>query len=102
MKRIIQTEKAGAMYNPVSQAAVAGGMLYTAGMIGRDPVTGEMRRGFEAQAQQALENLGAILQAAGAGYRDVVFMQLHLLDMANVDRCGTAAAMFTAMATVPA
>ena len=59
MKRVIKTAASAAMYNPVSQATVAAnGMLYTAGMIGRSPESGEMLPSFAEQAHQALRNLG--------------------------------------------
>ena len=87
MKRVIKTAAAAAMYNPVSQATVgAGGMLYTAGMVGRSPVTGEMLPSFDEQAHQALRNLGAILQQAGGSYKDVMFLQLYLLDMGTIEQ----------------
>ena len=87
MKRVIRTSAAAAMYNPVSQATVASnGMLYTAGMIGRSPETGEMLPSFEQQARQALLNLGAILQEAGGTYTDVMFVQLYLFDMNMIER----------------
>jgi 2-iminobutanoate/2-iminopropanoate deaminase len=87
MKRVIKTTTAAAMYNPVSQATVAAnGMLYTAGMIGRSPGSGEMLPSFEQQAHQALINLGAILQEAGGSYKDVMFVQLYLLEMELIER----------------
>ena len=87
MKRIIATQKAAAMYNPVSQATVAqNGMLYTAGMIGRSPETGQMLPTFDEQAHQALRNLGAMLQEAGGSYGDVIFVQLYLLDMDKIEQ----------------
>lgn len=87
MKRVIKTTSAAAMYNPVSQATVApNGMLYTAGMIGRSPETGEMLATFDDQAHQALRNLGALLREAGGDYPDVMFMQLYLLDIARIEQ----------------
>jgi len=87
MKRVIATKKAAAMYNPVSQATLGpNGMLYTAGMVGRSPQTGEMLPTFEQQAHQALRNLGALLQEAGGSPGDVMFVQLYLLDMDNIER----------------
>lgn len=87
MKRVITTPKAAAMYNPVSQATLAkNGMFYTAGMIGRSPETGEMLPTLEEQAHQALRNLGALLQEAGGSYSDVMFVQLYLLDMGQIER----------------
>jgi 2-iminobutanoate/2-iminopropanoate deaminase len=86
MKRVIKTVAAAAMYNPVSQATLAAnGMLYTAGMIGRSPETGEMLPSFGEQAHQALQNLGALLRDAGGGYADVMFVQLYLLDMGTIE-----------------
>jgi len=87
MKRIIATPKSAGMYNPVSQATVApNGILYTAGMIGRSPETGEMLTTFDEQAHQALLNLGVLLQEAGGDYSDVMFMQLYLLDMDKIEQ----------------
>ena len=87
MKRVIQTATAAAMYNPVSQATLApNGMLYSAGMIGRSPESGEMLSSFAEQAHQALRNLGALLREAGGGYKDVMFVQLYLLDMKEIEQ----------------
>ena len=87
MKRVIKTNSAAAMYNPVSQATVApNGMLYTAGMIGRSPESGEMLQSFDQQAHQALRNLGALLREAGGDYADVLFVQLYPLDMAKIEQ----------------
>jgi 2-iminobutanoate/2-iminopropanoate deaminase len=87
MKRTIASTKAAAMYNPVSQATVGpNGMLYTAGMIGRSPETGEMLPTFDEQAHQALRNLGALLREAGGDFGDVMFVQLYLLDMNMIEQ----------------
>lgn len=87
MKRIVASTNAAAMYNPVSQATLApNGMLYTAGMVGRSPETGQMLPTFDEQAHQALRNLGALLDEAGGGYADVMFVQLYLLDMDRIER----------------
>jgi 2-iminobutanoate/2-iminopropanoate deaminase len=87
MKRVIKTEASAAMYNPVSQATVAAnGMLYTAGMVGRSPESGEMLPSFAEQSHQALRNLGALLRSAGGGYQDVMFVQLYLLDMGAIEQ----------------
>ena len=87
MKRVIQTANAAAMYNPVSQATLApNGMLYTAGMIGRSPESGEMLPTFAEQAHQALRNLGALLREAGGSYEDVMFVQLYLLHMEEIEQ----------------
>ena len=75
------------MYNPVSQATLApNGMLYTAGMIGRSPESGQMLPTFDEQAHQALRNLGELLAETGGSYADVMFLQLYLLDMDRIER----------------
>jgi 2-iminobutanoate/2-iminopropanoate deaminase len=75
------------MYNPVSQATLAvNGMLYSAGMIGRSPETGQMLPNFDEQAHQALRNLGALLDEVGGSYADVMFVQLYLLNMDHIER----------------
>jgi 2-iminobutanoate/2-iminopropanoate deaminase len=87
VKRVVISARAAAMYNPVSQATLApNGMLYTAGMIGRSPETGQMLPAFDDQAHQALRNLGALLREAGGTYADVMFVQLYLLDMENIEQ----------------
>ena len=75
------------MYNPVSQATLApNGMFYSAGMIGRSPESGEMPPSFAEQAHQALRNLGALLREAGGDYKDVMFVQLYLLEMEKIEQ----------------
>ena len=87
MKHVIATKSSAAMYNPVSQATLApNGMLYTAGMIGRSPESGQMLPTFDEQAHQALRNLGALLHEAGGNYGDVMFVQLYLLDMERIEQ----------------
>ena len=87
MKRVIATTNAAAMYNPVSQATFApNGMLYTAGMIGRSPETGQMLPTFDEQTHQALRNLGVLLAEVGGSYSDVMFVQLYLLDMEKIEQ----------------
>ena len=87
MKRVIQTATAAAMYNPVAQATLApNGMFYTAGMIGRSPESGEMLPTFAEQAHQALRNLGALLREGGGSYKDVLFVQLYLLHMEEIEQ----------------
>ena len=67
MKKI-QTEKAPAAIGPYSQAIIAGNVLYTSGQIPLDPETGRLcGETIEAQTEQVLKNLDAILRAAGSG-----------------------------------
>ncbi|NPA30717.1 MAG: RidA family protein [Chloroflexi bacterium] len=81
-KRIIHTDAAPAAIGPYSQAVRAGDFVFTAGQIGLDPATGQMVvGGVEAQTRQALRNLQAVLEAAGASLSQVVKTTVFLQDM---------------------
>lgn len=82
-KEAISTDKAPAAAGPYSQAIRAGGFVFVSGQLGIDPATGELEEGFEAQAERALANLGAVLAAAGLSYGDVVKTTCFLTDMSN-------------------
>jgi 2-iminobutanoate/2-iminopropanoate deaminase len=85
--RIIRTEHAPAAIGPYSQAIVAGGVLYTAGQIALDPVTGQVVEGdVVAQTQRVMANLQAILDAAGATWAHVVKTTVYLQDMGDFPR----------------
>ncbi len=82
----IRTISTGAAPKPVaaySQGIVAGGFLFTAGMIGLDPLTGTMAEGLEAQAQRALDNVRAVLEAEGLGIADLVKVTIFLTDLSK-------------------
>ena len=67
MANVISTDKAPAAIGPYSQAIEVNGMIYTSGMIPIDPSTGELVTGsVEAQAEQAISNLEALLAASGS------------------------------------
>ena len=68
----VTTDRAPAALGPYSQAVVAGGFVFCSGTAGIDPVTGEVADGIEAQTEQALRNLAAILEEAGSSLSDVV------------------------------
>lgn len=82
-KKIISTEKAPAAIGPYSQGISIGNMVYTSGQIPLNPETGEMAEGIEAQTRQSLENVKAILEAAGLGMDKVVKTTVFLSDMNN-------------------
>lgn len=81
-RRVIATDAAPAAIGPYSQAIQAGETLYLAGQVGLDPVTGELvPGGVEAEARQVMANLGAVLEAAGFDFADVVQTQIFLTDL---------------------
>ena len=79
----ISTPHAPAAIGPYSQAIRADGYLFCSGQLGLDPATGDFVAGdVGAQAEQALRNLGAVLEAAGLTFGDVVKTTIFLADMA--------------------
>ncbi|MBR3103547.1 MAG: RidA family protein [Lachnospiraceae bacterium] len=84
MIKTIATDKAPAAIGPYSQAKVAGDTLYASGQIPINPATGNVEaEGIEAQAEQAIKNVGEILKAAGTDYAHVVKTTCFLADMAD-------------------
>lgn len=81
MNKTIAASNAPAAVGPYCHAKLAGGTLYTSGQLGLIPATGELSQGVEAQATQALDNLKAVLEAAGMGLEDVVKTTVFLADM---------------------
>ena len=81
-RRVVQTDAAPAAIGPYSQAIVAQGMVFTAGQIALSP-SGELVGGGDvtAETRQALTNLAAVLDAAGAGLDSVVKTTVFLADM---------------------
>jgi 2-iminobutanoate/2-iminopropanoate deaminase len=80
----IVTDQAPAAVGPYSQAIRAGGMVYVSGQLGLVPGTGQFAGpDFEAQARQALANMGAILAAAGCARVDIVSVDVFVTDLAN-------------------
>lgn len=81
IKKVV-TVKAPAAIGPYSQAIVCGDMVYTSGQIPLSPVTGKVEaQTIEAQTQQVMLNLGAVLQAAGSGYDMAVKTTCYLTDI---------------------
>jgi 2-iminobutanoate/2-iminopropanoate deaminase len=72
MRQAVSTGSAPAALGPYSQAIIANGFVFCSGTAGIDPATGAVADGIEAQAEQALRNLDAILAAAGASLATVV------------------------------
>ena len=81
--KTITAPAAPAAVGPYCHAKLCGDTLYCSGQLGLDPATGALADGVEAQARQALENLGAVLAAAGMGYADVVKTTVFLADIGD-------------------
>ncbi len=80
----IRTSQAPAAIGPYSQAIRSGDLLFTSGQIPLDPVSGQIVGGdITAQTRRVMENLGAVLAAAGASFADVVKTTIFLVDMAD-------------------
>lgn len=78
----ISTPDAPAAAGPYSQAMRAGDLVFTAGQLGIDPATGELAAEDAAgQAERALANLGAILEAAGSGLDRLLKTTVYLVDI---------------------
>jgi 2-iminobutanoate/2-iminopropanoate deaminase len=86
-REIISTKDAPGAVGPYSQAVLSDGWLYVSGQIPLNPVTGEMVGGdIQAKTQQVMMNLRTILQEAGAGFGDVVKVNVYILDMADFNQ----------------
>ena len=81
--KVLETTKAPGAIGPYSQGFEVNGFVFTSGQIPVDPATGEVPEGIAAQAEQSCKNVGAILEAAGIGYENVVKTTCFLADMAD-------------------
>jgi 2-iminobutanoate/2-iminopropanoate deaminase len=79
----ISSAAAPAALGPYSQAIVANGFVFCSGTAGIDPATGEAPEGIEAQTEQALRNLAAVLAEAGASMDDLVKTTIFYADAAT-------------------
>jgi 2-iminobutanoate/2-iminopropanoate deaminase len=83
-RQAVSTAGAPAAIGPYSQGIEVDGFVFCSGQIGLDPATGELvGGGVEAQAERALRNLGAVLDAAGLTMADVVKTTLFLADIGD-------------------
>ncbi|MEO5918282.1 MAG: RidA family protein [Candidatus Limnocylindrales bacterium] len=80
-RQAISTAGAPAAMGPYSQAIISGDLVFCAGQLGLDPATGELVDGVEAQAERALRNMAAVLDAAGCSFADVVKTTIFLADI---------------------
>ncbi|GIF63356.1 reactive intermediate/imine deaminase [Asanoa ishikariensis] len=85
-RQAISSDGAPAALGPYSQAIVANGFVFCSGMAGIDPATGAIPEGIEAQTEQALLNLGAVLATAGASLADLVKTTIFYADVNDFAR----------------
>jgi len=85
--RAVLTPDAPAPVGPYAQAVVSDGLVFASGQVPLDPATGKLVPGdVEAQAERVLENLRAVLEAAGASLDTVVKTTVFLTDLGNFPR----------------
>lgn len=82
-RETIHTQDAPKALGPYEQAIRVGDMLFTSGQLGIDPATDALPDSVEAQAYNAMKNLGAILREAGADYKNVVKTTVFLADLGD-------------------
>jgi 2-iminobutanoate/2-iminopropanoate deaminase len=81
---IVSTEKAPKAIGPYSQAVIAGDLIFTSGQIALDPATQQLVPGdIRAQTERVMENLAAVLEAAGAGFESVVKATIFVADLGD-------------------
>ena len=84
MLKKIATSNAPAAIGPYSQAIVCGNMLYTSGQIPLDPATGAMvGENVTEQTERVMQNLAAVLEAAGSSFDNIVKTTCFLADIAD-------------------
>jgi 2-iminobutanoate/2-iminopropanoate deaminase len=86
LRQAILSDRAPAALGPYSQAIVAGGLIFCSGMAGIDPASGAIPDGIEAQTEQALLNLAAVLAEDGATMQDVVKTTIFYADVEDFAR----------------
>ena len=103
MKKIIHTENAPAPIGPYNQAVQAGGTLYVSGQIALHPETGALvTDSIEAETTQVMENLRAVLQAAGADFSQVAKASIFVKDMGQFARINEVYGQYFEPETAPA
>jgi 2-iminobutanoate/2-iminopropanoate deaminase len=103
MKKIIFTENAPAPIGPYNQAVLSGNTLYTSGQIAIDPKTGELvTANIEAETKQVMENMKAVLEAAGMTFENVVKTSIFIMNMGDFGTINTVYGSYFNEKTAPA
>lgn len=104
MKTIINTNQAPAPVGPYNQSVRFGNMLFVSGQIAIDPSTNTLPDGLsvEAETEQVMQNLKAILEEAGLGFEDVLKVSVFVSDMNNYSKINGVYAKYFQEDTAPA
>jgi 2-iminobutanoate/2-iminopropanoate deaminase len=103
MKTIIFTENAPAPIGPYNQAVLKGNTLYTSGQIAINPKNGELVTStIEAETQQVMENMKAVLEAAGMTFENVVKTTIFIMNMNDFAAINTVYGSYFNEKTAPA
>jgi 2-iminobutanoate/2-iminopropanoate deaminase len=103
MKQIIFTENAPAPIGPYNQAVLKGNTLYTSGQIAINPATGELiTETIETETEQVMQNMKAVLEAAGMTFENVVKATIFIMDMNDFGKINTIYGSYFNEKTAPA
>ena len=103
MKKIIQTDKAPAPVGPYNQATAHNGVLYMAGQIAINPATGQLvTDNIEAETHQVMKNIGAVLEAAGITFEEILKCSIFVSDINLYGRINAVYAQYFNDNTAPA
>ncbi|MDX1271726.1 RidA family protein [Bizionia paragorgiae] len=103
MKTIINTPDAPAPIGPYSQAVLSGNTLYTSGQIALHPKTGELITGdITSETKQVMENMKAVLAAAGMTFENVIKASIFVSDMGNFAEINSVYGSYFDESTAPA
>jgi len=103
MKTIIFTDKAPAPIGPYNQAVLVGNTLFTSGQIALHPTTGELiTSDIEMETRQVMENMKAVLNAAGMDFEDVVKTTIFIMNMDDFARINSVYGSYFNEQTAPA
>lgn len=102
-RTVINTEAAPAPVGAYNQAILHNGVLYVSGQIALDPATGELLTSdIETETRRVLDNLGAILEAAGTSFANVLKCSVFVSDIENFGRINTVYSTYFDADTAPA
>ena len=103
MKKIIFTENAPAPIGPYNQAVLKGNTLYTSGQIAINPATGELvTDNIDVETEQVMQNMKAVLEAAGMTFENVVKTTIFIMDMNDFGKINTVYGSYFNEKTAPA